>query len=179
MTIPAGFQRGDRVTGRAFREALLWAGKRPTGGNQIEVRGDGDVINYMGQVPARQVTFPAIFLTQNVVIANAQWTYDIAEVFKKFAGYSAPGNLKWAVKDGGRTGTAYNYAEDFNDGLALEGHGINVDNLPGSYATQPVPLGLVWPVTEVRYQVFDEDVDGMADRREFWFSYVNGIDGEC
>ena len=59
-----------------------------------------------------------------------------------------------------------------NDGMGIENHGINVDELTGSFATVPLPIGLPVVVTEVRL------ADGST--LEHWITgAMNGVDGAC
>jgi|TARA_R100001530_G_C4310063_1_gene152767 hypothetical protein len=109
-------------------------------------------------------------ITGNTSLGNDRWTYSFKEVEKTSAGYGG-----FTDVTGGKTGTdtAYNFIEDMNDGLTVEGNGVNVDNLDTdeyTFAIQPAPTGLTVKMLEI--------YDGVS-AFEFWFQYENGIDGAC
>ena len=105
-----------------------------------------------------------------------RWTYAFEEMTKGTAvGYAAD---CWISKEGGRTGTAYNYKEVYNsDTPGVQGNGIDTSKLPASPATfalSPVPpIGLV-EMTEVKFKNGDGD-----PVTEYWFSYSNAVNGSC
>lgn len=105
--------------------------------------------------------------------AQNRWLYSLEEVYKSATGYGG-----WAALAGGRSVTgsrtagtgAYHLAENGNTGSGTEMVGVNVDDLPGTFAIQPVAVGQV-------VRVFNVPVQGGI---EFWFTAGgNGIDGEC
>lgn len=102
--------------------------------------------------------------------AQNRWVYSWVEVGKGAAGYGG-----WESVTGGRSGTtstdpARNFMEDGNDGAGVEMNGVDLGNLPGSFAIQPVPAGAI-----VRMEIVP--VDGSV---EFWFNPGgNGVDGSC
>jgi len=98
--------------------------------------------------------------------AQNRWTYSWAEVEKTTAGYGG-----WTTKSGGRSGTnnAFNSIEDMNDGTALEGNGVDLDDVRWFY-TQYLPAAtgdVVW-MEPVR----------VGAVTEYWFSYENEMIGE-
>ncbi len=98
--------------------------------------------------------------------ANFRWTYPVVEIFKDTAGYGG-----WSDVTGGRTGTAYAMAEDGNTSSGLQMSGVDDDNLVGTYAHQPLPVG-----RKVRIKTHTL-TDGT---KEFWIIGAdNGIDGAC
>ncbi len=108
-------------------------------------------------------------ITGNTSLGNNQWTYSFKEVEKTGAGYGG-----WTDVDNGLTGTdtAYNFIEDMNDGLTVEGNGVDLDNLDTAdytFTIQPAPTGL----TVEMYEVFN------GTDMEHWFMYENGVDGTC
>ena len=150
--------------GRAIRRAL----SSPRGGPGIVVsqHGDNDVIS-LGRDFRRQPAFPAK-ITASATDSTNRWTYSFVEVVKKTAGYGG-----WSTRTGGRTGTARNMFEDMNNGAGIEGNGINVDgtDFPAGFAVQPVPAGTIVMVYRV--------LEASAGAQEFWFDFVNAVDGEC
>jgi hypothetical protein len=99
--------------------------------------------------------------------SNFRWEYDFVEVKKATAGYGG-----WTDKTNGRTGTAYNLIEDQNGASGLFGNGVDSSNLSGtSMEVQPVPDG-------TRVEIFMVTCQANGET-EYWFSYENGIDGEC
>lgn len=108
-----------------------------------------------------------------VVDAN-RWVYEWVEQEKTAAGYGG-----WTNKTNGRYGInvtrpARNTIEDNNDNVMYPmGNGVRPANLPEGFTIQPCPPGvIVW----MRTVIFT--VDGTATT-EYWFSYENGVDGEC
>ena len=78
-------------------------------------------------------------------LAPNQWIYSVDEVIKKTPGYGG-----WDIKTNGRQVQCFGMAEDNNSDAGIQGTGINLNNLTGDFEHQPVPVGsLVW-VTEVR-----------------------------
>lgn len=97
--------------------------------------------------------------------SNKRWTYTFAELSKTSAGYGG-----WTDLTGGRTGNAYNLAEDQNGASGLYGNGVNSANLTGTFDLQPIPTGRRVRITPAYV------TDGTL---EYWFEAENGIDGEC
>lgn len=98
-----------------------------------------------------------------------RWFYAWVEVEKTGTGYDG-----WTTKSGGLSGTTtvnpiYNRIEDRNRAVGLCGNGVDIVNLTGSFAIQPIPSFvpmLAWPV---------EGPSGT----EYWIEYENGVDGAC
>ncbi|MBS3735360.1 MAG: hypothetical protein KGY99_10635 [Phycisphaerae bacterium] len=96
-----------------------------------------------------------------------RWTYGFKEVEKTSTGYGG-----WSDVSGGTTGTAYNTIEDSNTGSGTEGCGVDVDNLSTddyTFTIQPASTGVIVWMRAVP----------VGDTTEYWFSYVNGVDGSC
>ena len=150
--------------GRAIRRALTPARGGP--GIVVSQHGENDVIS-LGRDFRRQPAFPAR-ITSFATAATNQWTYSFVEVVKSAAGYGG-----WTTRTGGRTGTARNMFEDMNDGAGIEGNGINVDgtDFPSGFEMQPVPAGTVVMMHRV--------LEAAAGTQEFWFDFVNAVDGTC
>lgn len=112
------------------------------------------------------------------VIANAdlapnQWIYSVNEVIKKTLGYGG-----WEDKQDGRQVQCFNRPEDGNSESGVQGTGINLDNLTGDFAHQPVPVGSIVEVTEVRLPAGPGGPDKSATV-EYWIDRMNGVDGRC
>ena len=100
-----------------------------------------------------------------------RWTYAFVEVAKTVAGYGG-----WTTLTGGRTGTAYNTIEDMNSASGVQGNGVDrahLDTAAYTFAIQPCPEGNVVWMRTIRFKVGEEA------KVEYWFSYENGVDGEC
>jgi len=107
-----------------------------------------------------------------------RWKYAWSEVAKSSAGYDG-----WTAPGGGRSGTttanpAYNTIEDMNTGASghTEGNGVDPDHLDTddyTFTMQPCTTGNIVRMREVQFAVEDEE------QVEYWFSYANGVDGEC
>ena len=116
-------------------------------------------------------------ITGNASDGTNRWKYAFSEVYKSSAGYGG-----WATLTGGRSGTtstgpARNSIEDMNTGAAahIEGNGVDPANLDpagtgsDTFAIMPCTSGnIVWM----------REVD-RAGTIEYWFSYENGVDGDC
>ena len=104
----------------------------------------------------------------NASDGDNKWSYTFAEIEKTSAGYGG-----WTALTGGRTGTMRNTIEDINAAAGVQGNGVtaaNLDTADYTFTIQPLPNSVpVW----VREVV----VAGAAV--EYWFSYENGVDGEC
>lgn len=144
----------------AVRTALNVTGRR------VIVDGSGTFT--AGERPPRQVkTWPGRVIAIAELAPN-QWVYDVNEVFKKSPGYGG-----WDIKPNGRQIQVFNKPEDQNSESGVQGTGIEVDNLPGDFAHQPVPVGSIVDVTEVRL------TDGSGTTTEYWMDRMNGVDGRC
>ena len=103
------------------------------------------------------------------------WSYDTEQVYQ-----SAPGRGpdKWTAVEGGiacsstdaNLPTARNTVEEINGASGVTGGGVNVDNLPGTYQLQPVPVG-----TPVLMRLTYAD----GTTVEYRFTTPNGVDGSC
>lgn len=99
-----------------------------------------------------------------------QWTYTVREQRKATPGYGG-----WADKDekNPRNVECFNRPEDQNSESGVQGTGIDVGNLTGDFAHQPVPVDSIVEVTEVRW------TDESGAQVEYWIDRMNGVDGEC
>ena len=96
--------------------------------------------------------------------AQNRWTYSWKEKVKTSTGYGG-----WTDRSGGRSGTnnAYNSIEDMNDGVLIEGNGVDIDWRWFGEEYLPCPVGdIVWmrPVT-------------VGSATEYWFNFENEIVG--
>ena len=120
--------------------------------------------------------FPAE-ITGNAADGTHRWKYAWSEVYKSGAGY---GN--WSTLDGGRSGTtgsnpARNTIEDMNTGADahIEGNGVDPAHLDpaetgsDTFAIMPCTSGNIAWMHEV----------DRGETIEYWFSYENGVDGDC
>lgn len=146
--------------------------------------------------PPNRFGFWAVILNQYSDGPN-RWRYDWREAKKPEPGYG-----KWEIDlegraseppvppdpedptDPGDPGTrAYNLIENINDGQMIEGNGVDVENLPGTFALQPVPVLTVvrmWPVRAGGPEPLNPPPDFDAGTiNEYWFSYENAVDGLC
>ena len=127
--------------------------------------------------PARATGFWAI-ITGSAADGTNRWKYAWTEQSKTVAGYDG-----WANKTSGRSGTtsvdpARNTIEDMNDASGVQGNGVDVANLDTAdytFAIQAAPAGVVVWMYIVEIPALGE-VDAST---EYWFSYVNGVDGGC
>ena len=164
-------RRGATLSGRKLRDAIRQAGATPTGGRGINVVGSGPyaTIRQSGRQWSRRVQL-LIRIGASASVGDNQWVYDWVEVRKNGSGYAG-----WEPKPAGRThashGVAYNFAEEMNSSSGVQGNGVNVDDLPGTFALQPVPDGR--PLLAV-ILTFAAD-----STKEVWFDQDNGIGGEC
>lgn len=119
--------------------------------------------------------FWAIIIGSQLETPN-RWRYSWLEAEKAGVGYDG-----WGPRPDGRQGIvgddrAYHLTEDQNDGSGVEGNGVNVSNLPGTFSLRPVPPGAIvrmWTVTAPPLEP-----EGPL-RTEHWFAYGNAIDGTC
>jgi hypothetical protein len=105
-------------------------------------------------------------ITASTADGTNRWKYSWVEVYKSAAGYAG-----WSTLTGGRSGTtnARNSIEDMNSGTDVQGNGVDVANLLGTFALQPCPANCIVRMHQV----------GFGSTTEYWFSYANGVDGEC
>lgn len=99
------------------------------------------------------------------------WRYDLVEVVKTSAGYSAStATSKWVTNSSGfattSTTRAYHFSEDMNDGSGVQSTGLDHD--PEDIVMQPIPTGHIVafffvPVT--------------SELTECWF-FPLGVNGE-
>lgn len=112
--------------------------------------------------------------------SDNQWTYTITEIYKSSTGYDG-----WSDLSGGRTGTAYNFAEDQNAATGVQGNGVDQDNLDavndsgggtdGTHALQPIPAGT--RVLCIELPIWSGSA---VTAKEYWIIQVpNGVDGAC
>jgi hypothetical protein len=104
-----------------------------------------------------------------VELADGRWSYTMVEVTKATDGYGG-----WSTLSGGiSTNFGFNFYEDMNDGSGTEGNGVDVDgqDFPANFSIQPVPVGTI----VLAYRVYPQNGSDV----EWWFSYVNAVDGQC
>ena len=155
-------QRDDGPTGRIVR---FWQGRNMSGA--IETWID---IGWMSS------SFYAS-VTGNAPDGANRWKYAFSEVYKSSAGYGG-----WATLSGGRSGTtstnpARNTIEDMNTGADshIEGNGVDPANLDpaetgsDTFSLMPCTSGNIVQMSQV----------DLAGTVEYWFSYENGVDGDC
>lgn len=116
------------------------------------------------------VTFPAQIISATSSGTN-QWSYGFYEVRHPVgAGHIAP----WTQISGGREGTAHNLIEHMNNGVGVEGNGVDVTamaaDFPG-FTYQPCPVGNI-----VIMHIYRNPVTTGSG---FWFSFENSCDGGC
>lgn len=80
----------------------------------------------------------------------------------------------WGELADGRSGTtssdpAYNRFEAINSATGVQGNGVNVADLLGTFAIQPIPDGVVVEMDQI-------NVDGTL---YYWFAAMNGVTGGC
>lgn len=97
-----------------------------------------------------------------------QWTYTVTEVYKQSTGYGG-----WGVKSGTYVGTAYNSAEEGNDGTGVQMNGVDHDgaDYPSTVSMQPLQNNAILP------GVMIYTADGTP---EVWLMpFGLGEDGSC
>jgi hypothetical protein len=109
-------------------------------------------------------------ISGNTADGSNRWKYAWDEVRQSADGY---GN--WATFTGGLSGTTSSKAarslqEDMNAATGVQGNGVDVADLVGTFALQPVPAGVLVLMT-VRLCT-----DGT---QAYWFNATNGITGAC
>ena len=168
MSVGDPIQRHKKLTGSDLNEAIRNSSKPPVGGPGVAVISSGKdaVIKKAGNEPRRRVQWFGIVISA-ALVAPGQWIYVVRERIKQTPGYGG-----WIDRPNGREVPAFALVEDMNDGEGVENHGVDVDNLPGTFATQPLPVGSRVVVTEVRF------ADG--NNLEYWITgSMNGVDGSC
>lgn len=101
-----------------------------------------------------------------------QWTYAFTQMKKTNTGYTG-----WTVDPDGITGTAYNYREIGNGASGVQGNGVDLANLSGTFAVQPITTGT--QVFLERVLLFDTDGENRTGAFEWWFDGYNAVDGAC
>lgn len=106
-----------------------------------------------------------------------RWWYGCEEVYKVAgAGYDF-----WFSRNGGFVGRAYNMIENMNDGLTVEGHGVNIggDDYPDGFSVMPVAIGVIVPAWLISV---NKQVGNRLPSKSFleaWFCVPNTDDGTC
>jgi len=96
-------------------------------------------------------------------LGSNQWEYTLQRQRKAdTTGYN-PGS--WQHDSSADARTAYNLSEYMNSDVGVQGNGVDLANLPGSFDIMPVPVGTL--------------VLAIAAKNEWWFQYENAVDGEC
>lgn len=106
-------------------------------------------------------------ITDAVSVSANRWKYAWQEVVWN--------GTAWAVVTGGSDytthGYAYNGIEAGNTGTGVEGNGVDVDSLPGTYAIQPIGTGSV--------VLLRGPFANGSGVNVHWFIAVNAVDGGC
>jgi len=130
--------------------------------------GEADPVEWLFQFTAATAIFGRITSSSPVAgTGNNKFIYQFAQVAKTQAGYGG-----WSDVGGGIAGDAFNLIEDQNTGYGTLGNGVKVEHLDtdtAEFKLQPVPTGTrlqLFPVTR-------------GNETEWWFSYENGVTGEC
>ena len=167
-TSPGGLVSGEardinqRDDGRVGQIVRFWQARNMSGGTETWIDLGWISTGFHAEI------------TANASDGTNRWKYAFSEVYKSSSGYGG-----WATLSGGRSGTtstnpARNTIEDMNTGAAahVEGCGVDVDHLDTSdwtFEIMPCTTGnIVW--------MHEVDRGGTI---EYWFSYANGVDGEC
>ncbi len=129
-----------------------------------------------------------------------QWHYSWLQVAKISEGYGGWGAIAGGLEgdwDGDARG--YNYAEDMNAQTGVQGHGIDVDELPDGFDSVPCPVGQIVRMYPVSYSVEVSPALGAAPNggptgggqddgeggptietyTEYWFNFGGNVDGSC
>jgi len=150
-------------------------GDRPVviGGPGINVAGDPKRITVSSISPdgLGDYTIDAL-IVGNQPIGPNKWSYTWAETLLKT--YPAD-PAEWIEKDPGNSsttlGVALNRYEIPNSDTGIQGNGVDVGNLVGTFALRPVATGIVVKIEFVTFS----DGSGIQP----WFSEPNGVDGQC
>ena len=186
---------GEGGTYASWREVELVDGSWATKQGGLAGPGDGTLceINAAKNVPASTIvhafknpgeSLSVEWLFQFTVVAwifgritssspvagtgDNRFVYQFQQVAKTSAGYGG-----WSNVSGGIGGDAFNLIEDQNSSSGTLGNGVKVEHLntdTAEFKLQPVPNG-------TRIQLFPVAVGN--DEIEWWFSYENGVTGEC
>ena len=104
-----------------------------------------------------------------------RWEYQWIEAKKNGRGYGT-----WAPDPEGRSsvndGNAYNVLENPNDGTGVEGIGVDVDTLPGTFSIKPVSSSTLVRMSTIKAPAEEPEEPAVV---EYWFSYWNAVDGQC
>ena len=119
-------------------------------------------------------------ITGNATDGTNRWKYAFSEVHKSTAGYGG-----WATLSGGRSGTtstdpARNTIEDMNTGADahIEGNGVDPANLDPA-ATGSDTFSIMPCTSDNIVRIRMVTVADTDNTTEYWFSYENGVDGDC
>jgi len=169
MATSEDIRKGAEIGWRLLRDIGLGDRPRVVGGPGV------GVVNLGGQVAMKNTASDArrrVVIDAQIILAIPfspnKWTYIWGE-----AGLTA--NSTWFIKDPARNssthGVARNRYEIPNSDTGVQGNGVNVDNLVGTFALQPIAAGIV-----VRLELVP-----LADQStiEAWISEPNGVDGQC
>lgn len=172
MTDTRDIRRGAKLNARNLREWIESARTTVTGGrgNLSNQRDSRVILSRAGHSQRTRPRFPAKIGTATS-LGNNKWTYPFDEVIKGSAGYAG-----WSVKTNGRSdaddwGEAFNMAEAANAATGIQGNGVSVANLLGTFAHQPIP-----PNSIVMVEIFQLDDQSAY---EAWIDRVISVDGAC
>jgi len=188
---------GDGGTYTSWREVELVNGSWTNKQDGLTGPGDGTLreINAAKNVPTSTIVHafknpgessPVEWLFQFSVVAwifgritssspvagtgDNRFVYQFQQVAKTSAGYGG-----WSNVSGGIGGEAFNLIEDQNSSSGTLGNGVKVEHLntdTAEFKLQPVPNG-------TRVQLFPVTFGNNNNEIEWWFSYENGVTGEC
>tara|TARA_R110000803_G_scaffold43701_4_gene93024 strand:+ start:1988 stop:2518 length:531 start_codon:yes stop_codon:yes gene_type:complete len=163
------FQRPIRFTPRRLNRVIEAVPSIEAGaGLAVERRGSRISLTKPSITePPGRATFWGRILASEGDAAN-RWTYQYEEVVLPGEGY-----VGWETRLGptARAGTAYNFAEIPNKDDGIQGNGVNVDTLPQGFFVQPIAVGVIVALANVRRaggQGFEQ-----------WFLAMNAVDGIC
>ncbi len=153
-----------RLTGMVDQRVRFWQQRRKDGALETLIDLGGGV------------DFWALINGSVVSSGTNRWIYPWNEVEKTGSGYD-----DWTTLSGGRSGTtgsnpAYNTIEDMNSAAGEQGNGAtiaNIDTAEYTFTIRPCPNGVILRMFPVSYVISG------AVYTEYWFSYVNGVDGTC
>lgn len=103
--------------------------------------------------------------------SNKRWKYEFIQQQKTIAGYAGWTDVSAGVQSNTTLGEyAYNFIEDQNSSAGVYGNGVDDADLTGTFDIQKVP-------TNTRVLIsLKTAFSGVA---EYWFSYENGVTGDC
>ena len=155
-------QRDDGVVGRVVR---FWQGRNMSGAIETWIDTGWVSSGFWASISG------------NSADGTNRWKYAFSEVYKSSAGYGG-----WAALSEGRSGTtstspARNTIEDMNTGADshVEGNGVDPGNLDpaetgsDTFSLMPCTSGNIVRMHQVE----------CGETVEYWFSYENGVDGDC